>query len=555
MRPDLAASRAENRPDDTIGTQQQGRFTMKMTSYALGFGLAVASATAGLTATSADAKPLRWASQGDALTLDPHAQNEGPTSTMISQMYDSLILRDAELKKIPGLATSWSAVEPSVWEFKLREGVTFHEGQPFTADDVVFSFNRALSETSDFKNYVNSIEEVKKVDDFTVRITTKGPNPILPDQITSIRIMDEEWSREHGVEKPQDYASQEETFAVRNTNGTGPFILTQRDPGIETKLKVNDGWWGWGVTDPKTNVTEVTYTPVANASTRVAALLSGEVDYVLDPPLQDLKRIDAQPNLKVEQINQIRTIFYGLDVGADQLRNSSVTGKNPFQDPKVREAMYKAIDVEAIKAKTMRGLSFPAGIITSPGVHGFTEDLDARLPYDVDAARSLLAEAGYPDGFEIQLDCPNNRYNNDEAICQATVGMLAQIGIKANLNARPKSIHFKALQNKESDFYMLGWGVPTLDSHYVFSYLGASDGSWNFTNFSDARLDELTDAMEVETDSAKRDAMIAEAWDILKASNVYLPLHHQVIAWGLNADLELPIVPNDSPALRMAMWK
>lgn len=528
---------------------------MKMTSYALGFGLAVASATAGLTATSADAKPLRWASQGDALTLDPHAQNEGPTSTMISQMYDSLILRDAELKKIPGLATSWSAVEPSVWEFKLREGVTFHEGQPFTADDVVFSFNRALSETSDFKNYVNSIEEVKKVDDFTVRITTKGPNPILPDQITSIRIMDEEWSREHGVEKPQDYASQEETFAVRNTNGTGPFILTQRDPGIETKLKVNDGWWGWGVTDPKTNVTEVTYTPVANASTRVAALLSGEVDYVLDPPLQDLKRIDAQPNLKVEQINQIRTIFYGLDVGADQLRNSSVTGKNPFQDPKVREAMYKAIDVEAIKAKTMRGLSFPAGIITSPGVHGFTEDLDARLPYDVDAARSLLAEAGYPDGFEIQLDCPNNRYNNDEAICQATVGMLAQIGIKANLNARPKSIHFKALQNKESDFYMLGWGVPTLDSHYVFSYLGASDGSWNFTNFSDARLDELTDAMEVETDSAKRDAMIAEAWDILKASNVYLPLHHQVIAWGLNADLELPIVPNDSPALRMAMWK
>ena len=544
-----------NRPGDTIGTQQQGRFTMKNISYALGLGLVITSAAAGLTATSVDAKALRWASQGDALTLDPHAQNEGPTSTMISQMYDSLILRDAELKKIPGLAVSWSAVEPSVWEFKLREGVTFHEGQPFTADDVVFSFTRALSETSDFKNYVNSIEEVTKVDDFTVRITTKGPNPILPDQITSIRIMDEEWSKEQGVEKPQDYASQEETFAVRNTNGTGPFILTQRDPGIETKLKVNDGWWGWGVTDPKTNVTEVTYTPVANASTRVAALLSGEVDYVLDPPLQDLKRIDAQPNLKVEQINQIRTIFYGLDVGAEQLRNSSVTGKNPFQDPKVREAMYKAIDIDAIKAKTMRGLSFPAGIITSPGVHGFTEALDGRLPYDVAAAKTLMAEAGYPDGFEIQLDCPNNRYNNDEAICQATVGMLAQIGIKVNLNARPKSIHFKALQNKESDFYMLGWGVPTLDSHYVFSYLSASDGSWNFTNFSDARMDELTDAMEIETDAAKRDAMIAEAWDILKASNVYLPLHHQVIAWGLNADLELPIVANDSPALRMAMWK
>jgi len=527
---------------------------MKISAYALGLGLATATAFAALAPVAAEAKPVRWASQGDALTLDPHAQNEGPTSTMISQMYDSLILRNAKLEKIPGLAVSWEPVEPNVWEFKLREGVTFHGGQAFTADDVVYSFERALSETSDFKNYVNSIEKVEKVDDLTVQITTKGPNPILPDQITSIRIMDLEWSEEHGVTKPQDYAAQEETFAVRNTNGTGPFMLSKRDPGIETVLTVNDGWWGWGVTDPKTNVTEIIYTPVANAATRVAALLSGEVDYVLDPPLQDLKRIDAQPNLKVEQINQIRTIFYGLDVGADELRNSSVSGKNPFQDPKVREAMYRAIDVDAIRAKTMRGLSFPAGIITSPGVNGFTEELDARIPHDLDTAKALMAEAGYPDGFEVQLDCPNNRYNNDEAICQATVGMLAQIGVKVNLNARPKSIHFKALQNKESDFYMLGWGVPTLDSHYVFSYLAASDGSWNFTNFSDAKLDELTDQMEVETDATKRDAMIAEAWDILKASNVYLPLHHQVIAWGMNADLDLPIVPNDSPQFRMAQW-
>lgn len=529
---------------------------MKVTAYALGFGVALATAVAGtLGAGAADAKTLRWASQGDALTLDPHAQNEGPTSTMNAQIYDALILRDKDLKKIPGLATSWSAVEPNVWEFKLREGVTFHEGQPFTADDVVFSLNRALSETSDFKNYINSVSEVRKVDDLTVQIVTDGPNPILPDQITSIRIMDQEWSTEHGVEKPQDYAGEEETHAVRNTNGTGPFILEKRDPGIETVLKVNDGWWGWGVTDPKTNVTEVIYKPIANPATRVAALLSGEVDYVLDPPLQDLKRIGATPNLKVEQINQIRTIFYGLDVGVDELRNSNVKGKNPFRDPKVREAMYRAIDIDTIQKKTMRGLSFPAGIITSPGVHGFTQALDERVAFDPEKAKALLTEAGYPDGFEVQLECPNNRYNNDEAICQATVGMLAKAGIKVSLNARPKSIHFKSLQNKESDFYMLGWGVPTLDSHYVFSYLAATEGSWNFTGFSDARLDELTKAMEVETDMAKRDAMIAEAWEILKASNVYLPLHHQVIAWGMAEGLDLPIVPNDSPSFRMAQMK
>jgi peptide/nickel transport system substrate-binding protein len=529
---------------------------MKMTAYALGLGVALATAATGtIWAGSADAKTLRWASQGDALTLDPHAQNEGPTATMNAQMYDALILRDAELKKIEGLAISWTPVEPNVWEFKLRQGVTFHGGQPFTADDVVFSFKRALSETSDFKNYINSVEEVRKVDDYTVQVVTNGPNPILPDQITSIRIMDEEWSKEHGVEQPQDYAGGQETFAVRNTNGTGPFILAKRDPGIETVLKINDNWWGWGVTDDKTNVTEVIYKPIANPATRVAALLSGEVDYVLDPPLQDLARIGATPGLKTVQVNQIRTIFFGLDTGADELRNSNVKGKNPFKDPKVRQAMYQALDIDTIRKKTMRGLSFPAGIITSPGVNGFTEALDARLPYDPDAAKALLAEAGYPDGFEAQLECPNNRYNNDEAICQAAVGMLAKIGIKVNLNARPKSIHFKSLQNKESDFYMLGWGVPTLDSHYVFSYLAATDGSWNFTGFSDARLDELTNGMEVETDLAKRDEMIAEAWGILKASNAYLPLHHQVIAWGMKDGLELPIVPNDSPSFRMAQMK
>ncbi|MEQ8817076.1 MAG: ABC transporter substrate-binding protein [Thalassobaculum sp.] len=522
---------------------------MRQVAYAVGLAAAVAFAG------GASAKTLNWASQGDALTMDPHAQNEGPTGTMSAQVYDTLILRDSKLAKIPGLAVSWKPVEAAVWEFKLRENVKFHEGQAFNADDVVFSFQRALSETSDFKNYVNSIETVDKVDDFTVRITTKGPNPILPDQISSIRIMDKEWSEQHGVQVPQNYKEKEETYAVRNANGTGPFVLTKRDPDIETRMKLNESWWGWGVSDPKTNVTEVIYRPIANPATRVAALLSGELDFVLDPPLQDLARIKATPGLKVEEINQIRTIFYGLDTGAEKLRHTEVEGGNPFRNPKVREAMYRAIDIDTIRKKTMRGLSFPAGIITSPGVHGYTEALDQRLGYDPDAARKLLADAGYPNGFKVQLDCPNDRYNNDEAICQATVGMLARIGIEVSLNARSKSIHFKSLQNKESDFYMLGWGVPTLDSHYVFSYLAASKGSWNFTGLSDARLDELTTQMETETDAAKRDAMIQEAWEILKTSNAYLPLHHQVIAWGLKDGLTLPIVPNDSPQFRTAQWK
>jgi len=493
---------------------------------------------------------LRWASQGDALTFDPHAQNEGPTNTANLQVYEPLVRRNESLTKIPGLATAWETVEPTVWEFKLREGVTFHDGADFSAEDVVFSFERARSETSDFRDYITSVTEVRAVDDYTVQIVTDGPNPILPDQLTQIGMMDSGWAEEHSVTEPQDFANQEETFAVRNANGTGPFMLELREPDVRTVMVKNPDWWG--LEAHPHNIDRIVYTPVSNQATRVAALLSGELDYVLDPPLQDLERIESAPGLKVQSVNQIRTIFFGLNVGAEALESSNLAEANPFADPRVRQAMYQAIDIDAIQQKVMRGNSIPAGIITSPGVHGYTEALDARLTYDPEGARSLLEEAGYPDGFEVTLDCPNDRYNNDEAICQAVVGMLGRIGIGVNLDAQTKSLHFPKIQNRETDFYMLGWGVPPLDSHYVFNFLYRSDGSWNATGFSDERLDELVQAMEQETDLEKRDAMIAEAWDIAKASNAYLPLHHQVISWAMSDKLTLPIRADDSPRFYMA---
>ena len=214
--------------------------------------------------------------------------------------------------------------------------------------------------------------------------------------------------------------------------------------------------------------------------------------------------------------------------------------------------MNLAVDVDAIQKKVMRGLSFPAGIITSPGVYGFTEELDGRAEMDAEKAKALLAEAGYADGFDVKLDCPNNRYNNDEAICQAVVGMLGKVGIKVNLDAQPKSLHFPKIQNKTTDFYMLGWGVPTLDSHYVFNYLFKSDGSWNAAGYNNARVDELTASMEVEVDGDKRAGMIAEAWAQVKADAVYMPIHHQVIAWGMGDNVTLPIRPNDQPMFRFA---
>lgn len=493
-------------------------------------------------AGEADAKNLiRWASQGDALTADPHAVNELPTNSASRKIYDSLVYADKDLKLIPWLATSWKLISPTTWEFQLREGVRWQDGSPFTADDVKFSFERALSPTSDFKNQIAGVEGVKIIDDHLVHIITKGPNPILPNQLTTIFMMSKAWCEMHNVAKPQNRAAKEETYAVRHAMGTGPFKLKIREPDVRTVLIRNDEWWG--LKDFPHEVDEIVYTPIANQATRVAALLSGELDFVLDPPLQDLKRIKNTPGVKLKQTAQDRTIFLGMNQGRTELLTSDVKGKNPLKDKRVRQALFQAIDIEAIKEKVMRGHAVPAGMITAPPVHGYTKALDKRHPYDPTAAKELLAAAGYPNGFSIRLDCPNNRYINDEAICQAVAGMLGKIGVKVTLSAIPKTLHFPKIKNRETDFYMLGWGVPTLDSHYVFSYLTRSgDKTWNGTGFKDPEIDQLIDQMEIEVDFATRDAMIAKVWERMRDEIIYLPLHHQVIVWAMRDRIDIPIV-------------
>ena len=293
--------------------------------------------------------------------------------------------------------------------------------------------------------------------------------------------------------------------------------------------------------------------PIKNAATRVAALLSGEIDLVTDAPVQDLARIGFSPSTKVESTAQMRTIFLGMDQAADKLRTGN-TGDNPFKKKEVRQALYQAIDIEAIKKKVMRGLSEPAGIITFPGVNGYTAELDKRLPYDPEASKKLLAEAGYPNGFEVELRCPNDRYVNDEAICTAVVGMLGKVGVKVNLFAQTKSKHFKELKDNQGDFYMLGWGVPTLDSHYVFHYLYETGASWNRVNFSNAEVDAAIRVMEGEVDLEKRNAAIAKAWKIVKDDISYLPLHHQVISWASKNNVSVPIRPNNEPLFKFAVY-
>jgi peptide/nickel transport system substrate-binding protein len=515
--------------------------------------LAATAALALMAGAASAENVLRWSSQGDALTMDPHSQNEGPTIAMNGQIYESLVTRDAALTLSPELAESWGLESPNVWRFKLRQGVKFHGGEDFTAEDVKFSYERAKAGSSDFKEQLSTVTEIKVVDDYTVDLVTDGPNPILPNELTSLYIMDKGWAEANNVAEPQDFAAKEETYAVRNANGTGPFVLTSRAPDELTVLTANPNWWGKGQFPG--NIDKIEYRPIANAATRVAALLSGEIDFLLDPPLQDLGRIEAADGLQVKTVAQIRSIFLGMDQGVDELRSSDVKGKNPFKDPKVRMAFNLAIDRDAIKRVVMEGLSFPTGMITPPGVLGNTPENDPPYGFDVDKAKALLAEAGYPDGFTVQLDCPNNRYNNDEKICQAAVAMLAKIGVKVNLEAIPKAQHFPKIQNRTSDFYMLGWGVPTLDSHYVFSYLLAKDGSWNATGYDNARVNEITSLIATETDIPKRTALIDEAWNIIKGDAPYVPIHHQVIAWGMSDKLDLPIAADDAFRPRFAVMK
>lgn len=485
------------------------------------------------------AKTFRWSSQGDFLTMDPHAQNESLNNTAASYIYEPLVSRDKQMQVEPALAVSWSQPEANRWRFVLRQNVKFHDGTPFTADDVVFTVQRVLAPSSNFKQYLTGVAEARKIDDHTVEIITNGPNPVLLQQLTEVRIMSKAWSEKHNVAKPQNFVEKEETYAVRNTNGTGPYILKTREPDVRTVMVENPNWWG----KREGNVTEMIYQPVKSDATRIAALLSGELDFVLDPPVQDIERLKRGAT-KVVEGNENRTIFLGFDQHRDELLYSNVKGKNPFKDLRVRQAIYHAIDADAIKSRIMRGLSLPTGSIIAPQVNGYTKAVDVRLPVDREKAKKLLAEAGYPNGFEVTLDCPNNRYINDEEICQAITAMLAQIGVKVQLNAMPRATYFAKIQKYDTSFYLLGWGVPTFDALYSLQSLARTvgaggDGNFNLGRFSNAKFDALVDRIKVETDQEKRNAMIVEALKLHNAEVAHVPLHHQVIPWAMRSNVDV----------------
>lgn len=498
--------------------------------------LFVALSAAGVVAS---AQTVRIANQGDALSMDPHSLNETLQLSVTGNVYEPLVGRNKDLSLTPMLATSWKQTSPTVWRFELRKGVQFHDGTPFTADDVVFSLARTQVEGSDMKSYTNDFKEVRKIDSHTVEIETKTPFPILPDVLSLVYIMSKKWCETNQATVPVDRRKGVENTASFKANGTGPFRVRERQPNVRTVFTRNGSYWG----KIEGNVTEVVFTPIGNDATRVAALLSGEVDVMEPVPVQDIDRVNSSANTRAITGPELRTIFLGMDQKRDELLYSNVKGKNPFKDKRVRQAFYQAIDIEGIKKTVMRGASNPSAQLVGPGINGFQPEMK-RLPYDVEAAKKLMAEAGYPNGFEVSMNCPNDRYVNDGRICQTVAANLSRINVKINLQAETKGTYFPKVLRRDTSFYMLGWTPATYDAHNVMNAImrcvdDKGAGQFNLGAYCNPKVDELTLKVQAETDKAKRNAYIKEAFDLHAADVGHIPLHQQALAWGVNKKVKL----------------
>jgi peptide/nickel transport system substrate-binding protein len=503
---------------------------------------------------AAQAKTLRFASAFDPQSLDPHALALLYHTRVVTQIYEGLVNRDREFKLEPALALSWDNTSATSWRFRLRPNVRFHDGAPFGADDVVFSIQRALAKTSQRANQLRGITAVRKIDELTVEVQLAAPDAVLPEKLYLVAIMSKTWSEKNDVALPQDYNGKQETFAVRNANGTGPFMLKRYEPDRQLTLARNAAWWGWSAKDADKgmgNVSEATYTVIQADATRLAALASGEVDFVIDPPFQDVARLRADKRLKSVSSADIGMQYLGFDQARAELESSGVKG-NPFRDLRVRQAVYHAVDVQLIIDKVLRGQGTPIGMHLSPLVDGALPELDKRLPHDPARARALLKDAGYPSGFAVTLDCVNVTFR--AAVCQAVAAMLTQVGIKVTFQPHPASLFFPKLTQAQTSFFEFGWS-PSVDpwsslNSIVRSFEGTGSGAFNGGRYANPKLDALIDAIRVEPNLTKRRQFTADALRLMQADLPLIPLYRRTLTWVMRPNITAVAWPNDVLELR-----
>lgn len=519
--------------------------------------LAAVAALSMLAGAAAEAKTLKWGAGREIASLDPYSFGETFTLSVLNHVYEGLVRYTGDLKIEPALAESWETVSPTIWRFHLRKGVKFHNGNAFTADDVIASLERVTHPTSPLKGNLPAYKSATKVDDFTVDIEVNGPYPLLLNDLTNIYILDKEWMVANDALLPTDSGKGVENYATRNTNGTGPFKIESRRADAQTVFVVNKDWWD----KPVHNIDRIEFTPITSSATRVAAMLSGEIDFTNLAPLQDLPRLTASPDVKVLQSNELRTVYMVFNM-KDKLVESDAGDKNPFKDKRVRQALYQAIDADAVQKRVMRGLSRTTGSLVAPAIPGYVPELDKRPPFDLDGAKKLLAEAGYPNGFSFLMNCNNDSLVNEEELCQAVASMWSRAGLKPNLSIAPRAQQTPKRVKGEFDVITFGWATePMIDTYsllvQVLHSKSGSAGVFNWAGWGDPRIDELTDKGVVELDPKKRIPMMTEALKIAKDEIVFIPMHQQPMAWAIRSGSVDVMVqsPDNKPRLWLAKVK
>lgn len=516
-----------------------------VTGRRLALGAALLAGLAGV-AQAQTTHTLKWGAAREIASLDPYSFGDTFTLATLNHVYEGLVRYTGTLDIEPALAASWETVSPMVWRFKLRPGVTFHNGDAFTADDVVASLERVTHDTSPLKGNLPAYKSSRKIDDLTVEIEVNGPYPLLLNDLTNIFIMPKKWMTANNALLPTDSGKGIKGYATDNANGTGPFMVESRRPDAKTVFVVNPKWWD----KPQHNLARIEFTPIAAPATRVAAMLSGEIDFTNVAPLQDLPRLAAAPGVKVLQSNELRSVYFAFNL-KPTLVGSDVKDRNPFQDKRVREALYRAIDIDAVQKRAMRGLSRNTGALVAPAIPGYTPAQDERLPFDLDGAKKLLAEAGYPNGFTFNMNCQSDGLVNEEEFCQAVAAMWARAGVKPALDMGPRSQQTPKRVKGEFDVISFGWAnEPMIDAYSILVQVirskSGSGGVFNWGDWGRADMDALIDKAGVELDRPKRIAMMAEALMIAKREHLFIPLHQQPMAWAIRGNVATMVQASDN---------
>jgi len=484
---------------------------------------------------AAEGKVLKLAMDADPVSLDPQIQLSGGMLQYSHMVFDPLVRWTKEMTIEPRLAESWEQLDPKTMRFHLRKDVKFHSGNPFTAKDVVFTLDR-LKQSPDFKGLFEPFEKAVAVDDNTVDLVAKEPYGLTLAMSTYIFPMDSAfYSGNDESGQPKDaLVKTGPSFALNHESGTGPYKVTEREQGVKMVLDRFGDYWD---TKSPGNVSQIIFTPIKEDATRVAALLSGDVDFIEPVPPQDMKRLGDDPNIELVSMPGTRVITLQLN----QKR------REELKNPKVREAIVYSINNPGIVKTIMKGDAMAAGQQSPKGYAGYNPDLKPR--YDLEKAKQLMKEAGYEKGFEVTMIAPNNRYVNDEKISEAVVGMLAKIGIKVNLKTMPKAQYWDEFDAQVADIQMIGWHADTEDSANFSEYLlmcpnkDTGMGQYNSGNYCNPKLDELVMASRSEIDMDKRAKMLQDVEKIAYDDAAFVPLHWQNLSWAAQKNVKLtPIV-------------